>query len=179
MRSALTVHGASRSNTMLVIIFLFLCYLRAIVGLPRCYPYSSPLKPAALEDCLSLIDMVHEGDKVHAPMVFSHDPKRGYKVPHHWSNNTCVLIIDLLDGIDATMKLSEIAFTAATIIALCVGRPGQPHLGGRDLAGPSQKMDVILAGMKKYQEPEPSSLNSSLQLGGRGNSSLSNMDQTA
>ncbi|KAI4289815.1 MAG: hypothetical protein L6R35_000922 [Caloplaca aegaea] len=108
--------------------------------------------------------MIGEGDKSSAPMRFSRNADRGFKVPHHWVSSSCVVIIDLVEGKDDTMKLSEIAFTAALISSLCVGRPGLPDLGGSDLAGPRMSMKVVVAGRQKKLS----------EFARQGNSSLSN-----
>ena len=82
-------------------------------------------------------------------MVYSRDPKRGFKVPHSWSSDSCVLIIDTIGDIDQTLRLTDIAFTATLIEALCIGRPDRPDLGGRGTAGPDDKLSVILGGLPK------------------------------
>ncbi|KAL8704540.1 MAG: hypothetical protein Q9201_002314 [Fulgogasparrea decipioides] len=139
----------------------------------------APLKPVELADCASLITMILDGDKKDAPMDFSRDPRRGFGVPHHWRNSTCVIVIDLTDGVDSTMKLSEIAFTAAKIAAFCMSSHDKPHLGGRELAGPDLTMLVIMAGLKKAQELAILSSDPPLRLDWQGNSSLSSEQETS
>ncbi|KAL8989723.1 MAG: hypothetical protein Q9177_001451 [Variospora cf. flavescens] len=137
---------------------------REVKGLPRCYARNVPLLRPTPRDCASIIDMIGEGDKSSAPMHFSRNADRGFKVPHHWVSSSCVVIIDLVEGKDDTMKLSEIAFTATLISSLCVGRPGLPDLGGSDLAGPRMSMKVVVAGRQKKLT----------EFARQGNSSVSN-----
>lgn len=123
--------------------------------------------------------MISEGDKASAPMTFSRDPKRGFQVPHHWLNDTCVVIIDLVKDQDDTMKLSEIAFTSALIMNLCIARPGHANLGGSELSGPALSMKVIVAGRQKAKEVEGSGGSPTLEIGWQGNSSVSGVHETA
>lgn len=118
-----------------------------------------------LGDCVSVIDMMMEGDKTSAPMHFSHDPNQGFQVPHRWVNQTCLVQIDLVDKNEDTMKLSEIAFTAVTIMELCVDQPGHPNLGGSGTAGRSRSMKVVVAGTTRIPNLIDPDLNSTLQLG--------------
>ncbi|KAI4173440.1 MAG: hypothetical protein LQ343_002973 [Gyalolechia ehrenbergii] len=115
--------------------------------------------------------MMLEGDKTSAPMQFARDPHRGFQVPHQWVNQTCSVQIDLVTTDEDTMKLSELAFTAATIMHLCVGRIGHANLGGIEMAGPWQTMKVILGGKKKVPSFLDLELNSTSQLGSQGNNS--------
>ncbi|KAI4186911.1 MAG: hypothetical protein LQ346_005598 [Caloplaca aetnensis] len=125
--------------------------------------------------------MITEGDKSSAPMRFSRDADRGFQVPHGWRSGSCTVVIDLLKDEDATMKLSEIAFTAALVLHICIGRPGHPNLGGSDLAGPSRSMKVIMAGPKKELEldGEHPTLALALERNGNGNSNLSTEHDTS
>ncbi|KAL8724023.1 MAG: hypothetical protein Q9181_007021 [Wetmoreana brouardii] len=160
--------------------FFFILYLlRAVAAVPQCYPPNTPLKPVDMADCASLIDTIFEGDKTDAPMDFSRDPRRGFEVPHHWRNDTCVIVIDLIDGVDITMKLAEIAFSAAKIGAFCIGQHGKHRLGGRELAGPDLKMLVIMAGLKKARELAVPSSDPPLRLNRQGNSSLNSEQETS
>ncbi|KAL8825785.1 MAG: hypothetical protein Q9170_007659 [Blastenia crenularia] len=165
--------AASMVTTLCWMLFL----LAAAEGLPRCYPPSAPFRKPALDDCASVIEMMMEGDKTGAPMHFSRDPSQGFEVPHYWINTTCTVAIDLVKTEEAIVKLSEIAFTAATIMHLCIGRPGRSNLGGSDLTGPWQNMKVIVGGRKRYSgliEPE---LISTLRLGWPGSNGTRIDDQ--
>ncbi|KAL8900946.1 MAG: hypothetical protein Q9207_005443 [Kuettlingeria erythrocarpa] len=118
--------------------------------------------------------MITEGDKSSAPMRFSRHADRGFQLPHGWRNGSCTVVIDLLKDEDVTMKLSDIAFTAALVLHICIDRPGHPDLGGSDLAGPSRNLRVIMAGPKKEQEVDGAHPNPALALerNGIGNSNL-------
>ena len=132
---------------LIAIVTLWLC--RTVSGMPRCYPSDSPLLPAVAADCASIVDMMLEGDKRHAPMHFSRKPGRGFQVPHRWVNSTCVVVIDLVGDEEDTMSMWQIAMAATWILNLCVGRPGRPSLGGREYTGPKDAMLVLLAGRTK------------------------------
>ncbi|KAI4250899.1 MAG: hypothetical protein LQ352_005194 [Teloschistes flavicans] len=169
---------------MYVALVLILCVCQAIAVRPpglKCYPSNAPLAPVTISDCLSVIEWINEGDKADAPINFSRDKQRGFKVPHNWLNDSCVVVIDVEDGRDMTMTMAQIAFAAAKIMAYCFGRHGLPDLGGRDNAGPELQMMVILAGLKRRS---PSNLgdplpNMPLQLGSQWNNTLSEQHDTA
>ena len=146
---------------------------------PRCYPPDAPFNKPKFDDCASLIDLIVVGDKASAPMQFSRDPQRGFRVPHGWINDTCTIVIDLWNGKDDTMKLTEIAFTAATVMHFCIGRSGHPNLDGRGFAGPTMSMTVILGGKKLVKETIDQQRNSIQQPGRQTNSSLTVDDQTS
>ncbi|KAL8934524.1 MAG: hypothetical protein Q9216_005868 [Gyalolechia sp. 2 TL-2023] len=165
------------SASMIAITIWMLLLMGAVRGLPRCYPPSTPVRKPAFEDCASVIDMMLEGDKTSAPMHFARDPNRGFRVPHQWINETCGVQIDLVTTDEDTMKLSEIAFAAATIMHICVGRAGQANLGGIEMAGQWQTMKVILGGKKTVPNFLDSELDSPLQLGSQENSSSKITDQ--
>ncbi|KAL9053246.1 MAG: hypothetical protein Q9206_004005 [Seirophora lacunosa] len=147
---------------------LILLLLKEVKGLPRCYARDVPILRPLPKDCARIIDLMGVGDKSSAPINFSRSPGQGFKVPHHWVAGSCVVIIDLVDGKDDTMKLSEIAFTAALISSICVGRPGHLDMGGSDLAGPRMSMKVVVAGRRKNV----------LEIARQGNSSLSSEHET-
>ncbi|KAL9582473.1 MAG: hypothetical protein Q9212_003281 [Teloschistes hypoglaucus] len=163
---------------ILLVLYIFQAIAVSPPGL-KCYPPSAPLKPADIPDCQSVIDWIGEGDKTHAPINFSRDKQRGFKVPHNWQNDSCVVVIDVEDGQDAVMTMSEIAFAAAKIMAYCFGRRHLPDLGGRDNTGPNLGMMVILAGLRRrYPETDSPILNAPLQLPSQRNSSLSQQPET-
>ncbi|KAL8627508.1 hypothetical protein Q9189_006798 [Teloschistes chrysophthalmus] len=174
--------GLHRHKVIYVFIVLVLYLFQAIAVPPpglRCYPPTAPLKPVDTSDCLSVIEMIREGDKTHAPINFSRDKQRGFKVPHNWLIDSCVVVIDLEDGQDAVMTMTDIAFAAAKIMAYCFGRKGLPDLGGRDNTGPDLGMMVILAGLRRhYSEPDSPFPRVPLRLGSQKNSSLSQQPET-
>ncbi|KAL9594985.1 MAG: hypothetical protein Q9219_006713 [cf. Caloplaca sp. 3 TL-2023] len=136
--------------------------------LPRCYPIVPLIKPAP-DDCASVVEMMLEGDKASAPMHFAKDPSQGFKVPHRWINGTCLVEINLVKVEEDTMKLSELAFAAATIMHLCTGRPSQINLGGSIMAGPDLDMRVLLSGSKPIRKSGYLESKAALQLGGQSN----------
>lgn len=164
---------------MIAITFWILLLLEIVRGLPQCYPSIVPVVKPKLDDCVSVVDMIQEGDKSSAPMQFSRDSARGFRVPHYWVNNTCSVKIDLVGRDEDTMKLSEIAFVAASILYLCIGRPGHPNLGGIDMAGPWLTMRVMVGGHKRVPSYLDSELNLPTHPGVHSNESLTINDQTA
>lgn len=164
---------------MIAVTLAVFLIIRIVAGLPRCYPWGAPLLHPHAQDCANIVEMIAEGDKASAPMHFSRHPKRGYQVPHGWRLGTCTAVIDLVEDKDATMRLSEIAFSAALISNLCIGHPGQPNFGGSALAGPQLAMKVIVAGMKMVEETDQTSRNSTLKLAGQQNSSVNSGGETS
>lgn len=152
---------------------LLLLGAAAVDGLPRCFRRDVPLHRPNPKDCQDLIKMITVGDKASAPINFSRNLGRGFKVPHHWVQDSCVVIIDLLEDKDEIMKLTEIAFAAQLVSAICIGRPGYPDLGGSELAGPRMGMKVAVAGRQKKVE------STTLETGWQGNNSLSDRPETS
>lgn len=82
-----------------------------------------------------------------APIHFSQDERRGFKVPFAWPFNSCQIIINnRTPGAEETFSFALIAHLAAEIVEACVfDRPAS--LGGDVMLGDGDMFEVVVAGV--------------------------------
>lgn len=79
-----------------------------------------------------------------APIMFSHDPSKGYKVPKTWVHGDCAVEIDLIDGVDEEVATFEhLGDIALGLAVFCVEKTA-PHLGGQAEIGSRNSLEVAV-----------------------------------
>ena len=120
-----------------------------------CYyqPPSGEEPPAPLiktQDYREAKKLILIGDKVDAPMDFSRDETKGYRVPKVWENGGCVIVLHGVDQVDKsavdTFSLALVAHVAEKIIVDCVEGPSA-HIGEEAKLGPLEIFGIIVAGV--------------------------------
>ncbi|KAL8940073.1 MAG: hypothetical protein Q9216_003011 [Gyalolechia sp. 2 TL-2023] len=109
-------------------------------------PSIKRLPRADVTDCYSALQALLLGDKAMAPMHFTEDDQRGFKVPFAWGHDSCQIVINnITPHAEATFPIVLIAHLAAEIAEACiVGTPA--NLGGDVKLGAHGQFEVIVAG---------------------------------
>ena len=83
------------------------------------------------------------GEKSLAPIVFGRSADVGYRVPHSWSHENCVVTIDVIDAGDKDVATFATVFKRAFDISVeCVIKP--PHLGGKARIGENKLLELAV-----------------------------------
>ena len=108
-------------------------------------PPDDPLLRTTSEQCHGAMTQITRGDKINAPIYFSRDPSLGFRLPHAWAHDTCVIEIDAypVDEGDITTMI-DIAKAAITISMLCIEQ--WPFLGGRQHVGEKEVINIFIYG---------------------------------
>lgn len=117
-------------------------FLDASIG---CYGQNPPDEPQikliTYKQCREVIGQIPIGEKGLAPVSFSRDSSRGYKVPDSWKFGNCEVVIDMAQGIEEEVATwAAILKRAFDIVIECVVH--QPHLGGLSLLGANQNLKI-------------------------------------
>lgn len=121
-----------------------------------CYvqpPFPQPRAPRVdLTECETVLELILIGDKTFAPMDFSGDATKGYKVPKVWGCDRCQVVLHAL-GVDPstaedTFTLALVAQMASDIIDTCI-RDELAQIGGDAKLGPKRIFQVVVAGVTK------------------------------
>ena len=119
-----------------------------------CYvqpPFPKPRAPRVeLDECEEAKELILVGDKTFAPMDFSADETKGYKVPKVWGCGRCQVVLHALDVdpsiAEDTFTLALVAQVASDIIEICIRRkPSQ--IGGNAKLGPKKIFEVVVSGV--------------------------------
>lgn len=116
----------------------------------RCWiqpaPPATRLPKANVYDCYSALQAVLLGDKALAPMHFTEDARRGFKVPFAWGFDSCQIVINnVTPRAEDTFPMVLIAHLAAEITEACIYRtPG--NLGGDVKVGSHDQFEVLVSG---------------------------------
>lgn len=124
------------------------CYEQRTAGQPQRIPTLSI-------DCFTIgLRMVRRTARADLPIKWSHDSRKGSKVPRKFFWKTCVLEIDLPPGQGGAWEASfaDIALTATEIDAPCV-HDGL-HLGGLTKIGDESMLDIFLYG-REWNPSDP------------------------
>lgn len=112
-----------------------------------CYELNpgSQQETVALDDCMSVLDVLLAGDDFFKQENFTTSTKGGYHIPHTWHVNTCEIGANLTTGhVEGRISRADIAKTAVTILRACTRLNGQPNIGGEATAGNSSDFLVYL-----------------------------------
>ena len=127
---------------------MFTHFLNASSAIPiGCFRQNPPsvpqLSPLTYVACQTALNKIPVRGKAHAPLTFSHSASAGYIVPHTWSNENCVVIIDVLgDDVEETTTFSVILSKVFDIALKCVINP--PHFGGKSRVGERGMLGVAI-----------------------------------
>jgi len=153
---AFIVFAFAVTEIMLLFLLPVACLLITAHCTPQCLqqrPHLPHLNPPIMLDCLNVASFIIHGDKSSAPMTFSRNPSRGFRVPYSWDHlpGTCVVYIDMISNADEdTFPMTWIASKVADIVETCLMDHPMPGLGGRDLVGPKQRMRVFMGGRLEH-----------------------------
>lgn len=114
--------------------------------------YIQPLPPrrrlpdADLEDCYEALQYLLLGDKIMAPMQFSHDSRRGFHVPFVWGHQSCQIIINNIEPhAEDTFQTVLLAHLAAEVMEGCIVDTSA-SLGGDVKLGSRNQFELMVAG---------------------------------
>lgn len=150
------VLASAVTEIMLLFLLPVACFLIMARCTPQCFqqrPHLPRLNPPIMLDCLNVASFIIHGDKSSAPMTFSRNPSRGFRVPYYWDHlpGTCVVYIDMISSADEdTFPMTWIASKVADIVETCLMDRPMPGLGGCDLVGPNQRMRVFMGGRLEH-----------------------------
>lgn len=132
----------------MVSLSIFTARLTASNGLTLdCFGQNPPgtpqLMPLTYTTCWQAVQSIPIHGKAFAPITFSRNPDAGFKVPHSWSHEGCVVIIDTVTAdAEETTTFAEVFTRAFEISADCVINP--PHLGGKSLLGEADLLEIAI-----------------------------------
>lgn len=117
-------------------------------------PGSGPqLEPLTYTVCRQAVQSIHLNEKALAPITFSQNPDAGFRVPHTWKHENCVIIIDVVEpDAEETTTFAAVFKRAHDLSVECVIRP--PHLGGRSRLGTTQKLEVLIIESSSRESPK-------------------------
>jgi len=129
---------------------LFLCLLNAtlIFSDGGCFSLKEPDKPRlgpTLLNCFTAVSYIPSStQKSKAPIMFSHDPSKGYKVPKTWVHGDCAIEIDLIKGVDGEVATFDNLGNIALGLAIVCVEKTAPHLGGLAQIGSQGSLEVVV-----------------------------------
>ena len=128
-----------------------------------CYELNSgsQQETVALDDCLSVLDVLLAVNNFSQPENFTTSMTGGYQTPCTWHVNTCEVGVNLTTGyVEGQISRADIAKTAVAILRACTSPNGQANVGGEATTGNLSDILVYLdAFTPKYQKgPNGSSL---------------------
>lgn len=132
----------------MVNISMFIHLLNASSAIPiGCFRQNPPsvpqLSPLTYVTCQTALDKIPVRQKAHAPLTFSHSASAGYVVPHTWSHENCIVIIDVLgDDVEETTTFFAILSKGFDIALKCV--INSPHFGGRSRVGERGMLGIAI-----------------------------------
>lgn len=107
-------------------------------------PDKPRLGPTLL-NCLKAVDYIpSQTQKAMAPIMFSHDPSKGYKVPKAWVHGDCAVEIDLINGVDGEVTTFDNLGTIALGLAVVCVEKTAPHLGGQAEIGSRSSLEIVI-----------------------------------
>ena len=127
---------------------IFTHLLNASTAIPiTCFRQNPPAVPQLLPltyvACERALDKIPTRGKAQAPLTFSHSPTAGYNVPHSWSHENCIVLIDVLgDNVEETATFTTILTQAFEVALKCVIQP--PHFGGKSRVGERGMLGVAI-----------------------------------
>lgn len=141
-------------------------------GPDGCYTQNPPGQTQLISTtylvCSQAVNRIATGRALDTPVNFGRTVKVGHKVPDFFVQkgfySTCVIMIDMKEGVEDTLTWRDVVVSASNLRDLCVATP--PHLGGEGAAGPRQLLDVSIYGLGTDEEL-PLSLGSSRMNQGR------------
>ena len=106
-------------------------------------PGQPQILPTTYAACKQAFQSIPMREKAFAPIVFSHNPAAGFKVPHSWSHGGCVVRIDVVTpDAEETTTFAAIFQRAFELSAECVIKP--PHFGGKSLLGKTDMLEILV-----------------------------------
>ena len=123
-----------------------------------CFPQQKThtIVPPYVPDCGHLVEtQILCGNKFLAPMAFSRDGTKGYKVPDTFTFATCRISIDMNTEADVVEQsnFGQIATRAKEIIESCVVHGY--HLGGRSTIGNNDLIGISVTGIIFEKDDTP------------------------
>ena len=120
-----------------------------------CFGQNDPgrpqLQPLTYTKCRQAVQNIPMGEKALAPITFSRNPDAGFRVPHSWSYEDCVVIVDTVDDdAEETTTFAAVFKRAFDLAVECVIKP--PHFGGRSRIGTEGMLDIVIieSNSRKY-----------------------------
>lgn len=110
------------------------------------------LPKAGIHDCYVALQYLLRGEKTMAPIHFTEDEGRGFRIPYAWGHESCQVIIkNRIPKAEETFSFALIAHLGAEITEACVlDRPGS--LGGDVKLGDRDLFEVVVAGTGNEKE---------------------------
>ncbi|KAL8818957.1 MAG: hypothetical protein Q9223_002521 [Gallowayella weberi] len=116
------------------------CFIQPPMPLKR-------LEFAEVKDCYVALQYLLRGDKTMAPIQFTIDERRGFRVPFAWAHDTCQVIINnLTPTSEETFSFALIAHLGAEITESCIWENGGRAIGGDVRVGNKELFEVVVAG---------------------------------
>ena len=107
-------------------------------------PDKPRLGPTLLNCYQAVAYIPTDTDKSKAPIMFSHDPSKGYKIPKTWVHGDCAIEIDLKEGVDGEVAtFDNVGNIALGLAVVCVEKT-PPHLGGLAQIGSEGALKVVV-----------------------------------
>ncbi|KAI4247911.1 MAG: hypothetical protein L6R42_009468, partial [Xanthoria sp. 1 TBL-2021] len=110
------------------------------------------LPKAGIHDCYVALQYLLRGEKAMAPIHFTEDEGRGFRIPYAWGHESCQVIIkNRIPKAEETFSFALIAHLGAEITEACVlDRPGS--IGGDVKLGDRDLFEVVVAGTDSDEE---------------------------
>ncbi|KAI4098257.1 MAG: hypothetical protein LQ339_006516 [Xanthoria mediterranea] len=107
---------------------------------------SRRLARVGIHDCYVALQYLLRGEKTMAPIHFTEDDRKGFRIPYAWGHGSCQVIIqNLIPRAEETFSFALIAHLGAEVTEACVmDRPGS--VGGEVKVGDRDLFQVIVAG---------------------------------
>lgn len=107
---------------------------------------SRRLAKVGIHDCYVALQYLLRGEKTMAPIHFTEDDRKGFRIPHAWGHGSCQVIIqNLIPRAEETFSFALIAHLGAEVTEACVlDRPGS--VGGEVKVGDRNLFQIIVAG---------------------------------
>ena len=107
-------------------------------------PPSRPqLMPLTYVACKQAVLSIPLREKALAPITFSRNPDAGFRVPHSWSYEGCVVHIDMVEAdAEETTTFAALFKRSFDIAVECVIKP--PHFGGKSKLGTTQMLEIAI-----------------------------------
>ena len=144
---------------------LFLAFATTITALITCFEQFVPAfrrrYPIDRHDCYWLLSAFIHGDKVDAPMHFSRDKTKGYKLPMFMEHGTCIIGMDFIReadvGDDFTLLLA--AKILSLVIDHCSDNADYKYGGGAPLGNEGRISGIVMGrrtlAKEKHKNFEP------------------------
>ncbi|MCJ1471464.1 hypothetical protein MMC13_000103 [Lambiella insularis] len=126
-----------------------------IVCFDRTSPQAEGREKIETGDCNELPLIISQGDKVQAPMMFSRDREKGFKLPHALQHKSCMIGFDSTVGEDDIATLEDIAIALLEIIIECVANVDAYGFGGGQQVGERGHLSAIILGVKEGMVERP------------------------